>query len=132
MCHILEDNLQKEKTNEFWVCPKDITNLTVNRLLILWALSMRSAIKVSVVSQNHRSKPLLKQIHYGRLHRKLSRQGWNISREEDYTTSLPILCQCSVTLKIKFLLTFRFNFLSVPIAPSGVAGHHQKEPTPTL
>ena len=53
-----------------------------------------------------------------RLHRTLSRQVLNISREGDSTTSLGSLFQCSVTLRWKkFFLIFRRNFLCFRLCP---------------
>ena len=52
-----------------------------------------------------------------RLHRTLSRQVLNISREES-TTSLGNLFQCSITLRgKKFFLMFRGNFLCFSLCP---------------
>ena len=52
------------------------------------------------------------RVIYSRLHRTLSRQIFNISREGDSTTSLGSLFQGSVTLRVKrFFLMFRRNFL---------------------
>lgn len=48
---------------------------------------------------------------YSMLFRNVSRLLWSISRDTDTTTSLGILFQCWVTLRVKFLLTFRWNFL---------------------
>ena len=41
------------------------------------------------------------RVTQSRLHRTLSRRGWNISREGDSTTSLGSLFHCSVTLRGK-------------------------------
>ena len=58
------------------------------------------------------------RVTYSRLHRTLSRQGLNISREGDSTTSLGNLLQYSVTLRVKkFFLMFRRNFLSLSLCP---------------
>ena len=52
------------------------------------------------------------RVTYSRLHRTLSRQVLNISREGESTTSLGNLFQCSITLKVKkFFLMFSWNFL---------------------
>jgi len=53
--------------------------------------------------------PCQSRVTQSRLHRTLSRRGWNISREGDSTTSLGSLFQCSVTLRVKFFLMFRQN-----------------------
>ena len=45
--------------------------------------------------------PCKSRVTYSRLHRTLSRQVLNISREGDSTTSLGSLFQCSVTLRVK-------------------------------
>jgi len=56
--------------------------------------------------------PCRSRVTYNRLHRTMSRQVWNISREGDSTASLGSLCQGSVTLRgKKFFLVFRRNFL---------------------
>ena len=56
--------------------------------------------------------PCQSRVTYSRLHRTLSRQVLNISREEESTPSLGSLFQCSVTLRgKKFFLMFRRNFL---------------------
>ena len=58
------------------------------------------------------------RVTYSRLHRNLSRQILNISREGDSTTSLGSLFQCSVTLRgKKFFLLFRRNFLCLSLCP---------------
>ena len=64
--------------------------------------------------------PLLKsRLHrtLSRLHRTLSRLVLNISREVDCTTSLGRLFQGSVTLRGKFFLMFRWNFLCFSFCP---------------
>ena len=56
--------------------------------------------------------PCRSRVTQSRLHRTLSRRGWNISREGDSTTSLGSLCQGSITLRgKKFFLMFSWNFL---------------------
>ena len=56
--------------------------------------------------------PLLKQVPYSRLHRKVSRRVLNISIR-DLTASLDSLFQCSVTLTVKeIFLMFRWKLLS--------------------
>ena len=76
------------------------------------------------VSQNHwilgverdlwRSQfPLLKQVPWNKLPRKVSRRVLNISMEGDTTISLDCLFQCSVTLTVKeIFLMFRWKLLS--------------------
>ena len=55
--------------------------------------------------------PCRSRVTYSRLHRTLSRQVLNISREGESTTSLGNLVQCSVILKVKkFFLMFSCNF----------------------
>jgi len=62
--------------------------------------------------------PCQSRVTYSRLHRTLSRQVLNISREGDSTTSVGSLCQCSVTLRVKKLfLMFRRNFLCFSLCP---------------
>ena len=62
--------------------------------------------------------PCQSSITYSRLHRTLSRQVLNISREGDSTTSLGSLFQFSVTLRgKKFFLMFRWNFLCFSLCP---------------
>jgi len=57
-------------------------------------------------------------ITQSRLHRTLSRQGLNISREGDSTASLGSLFQGSVTLRgKKFFLMFRRNFPRFSLCP---------------
>jgi len=52
------------------------------------------------------------RVTYSRLHRTASRRVFNIPREEDSTTSLGSLFQCSITLgRKKFFLMLRWNFL---------------------
>jgi len=46
--------------------------------------------------------PCRSRVTYSRLHRTLSRQVLNISREGDSTTSLGSLFQCSVTFRVKY------------------------------
>ena len=54
--------------------------------------------------------PCRSRVTYSRLHRTLSRQVLNISREGESTTSLGSLFQCSTTLRgKKFFLMFRRN-----------------------
>jgi len=58
------------------------------------------------------------RVTYSRLHRTLSRQVLNNSREGDSTTSLGSLGQGSVTLRVKkFFLMFRWNFLCFRLCP---------------
>ena len=55
--------------------------------------------------------PCQSRVTYSRMHRTLSRQVLNISREGDSTTSLGNLFQCSVTLRgKKFFLMFFLMF----------------------
>ena len=62
--------------------------------------------------------PCRSRVTQSRLHRTLSRQVLNISREGDSTTSLGSLCQGSVTLRgKKFFLRFRRNFLCFSLCP---------------
>ena len=62
--------------------------------------------------------PCRSRVTYSRLHRTLSRQVLNISREGDSTTSLGSLFQCSVALRgTKFFLMFRRNFLCLSLCP---------------
>jgi len=62
--------------------------------------------------------PCWSRVTYSRLHRTLSRQVLNISKEGDSTTSLGNLFQCSVTLRgKKFFLMFRGNFLCFSLCP---------------
>ena len=62
--------------------------------------------------------PCRSRVAYSRLHRTLSRQVLNISREGDSTTSLGSLCQGSTTLRgKKFFLMFRRNFLCFSLCP---------------
>ena len=59
-----------------------------------------------------RPTPCQSSVPQSRLHRTMSRQVLNISREGDSTTSLGSLCQGSVTLRgKKFFLLFSWNFL---------------------
>ena len=59
----------------------------------------------------------------------MSRQLLNISKYEDYTTSLGNLCQRLVTLTVKTcFLMFRWNLQFVPIASGPVTSKHLKEP----
>jgi len=61
--------------------------------------------------------PCQSRVTYSRLHRTLSRQGLNISREGDSTASLGSLCQCSITLRAKkFFLMFRWSFSLCPLS----------------
>jgi len=74
------------------------------------------------------SNPLLKQVPYSRLHRKVSRGVLNISRG-DSTTSLGSLFQCSVTVKFFLVLVWNFpcsrhNFLALTVATSVRKGLH--------
>ena len=53
-----------------------------------------------------------------RLHKTLSRWVLNVSREGEPTTSLGILLQCSVTLRVKkFFFMFSWNFLCFSLCP---------------
>ena len=62
--------------------------------------------------------PCQSRVTYSRLHRTLSRQVLNISREKESTTSLGNLFQGSVTLRVKkFFLMFRQNFLCFSLCP---------------
>jgi len=62
--------------------------------------------------------PCRSRVTYRRLHRALSRQVLNISREGDSTTSLGSQFQCSVTLRVKKLfLMFRRNFMCFSLCP---------------
>jgi len=62
--------------------------------------------------------PCQSRVTYSRLHRTASRRVLNISREEDSTTSLGSLFQCSSTLRgKKFFLMFRWNFLCFHLCP---------------
>jgi len=56
------------------------------------------------------SSPLLSQAPYSRLHMHISTWVLNISRQEDFTTSLGSLCQGSVTLTAKFFCMSVWNF----------------------
>ena len=59
-----------------------------------------------------------RRVTHSRLHSTASRRGWNISREEDSTTSLGSLGQGSVTLRVKkFFLMFSWNFLGFSLCP---------------
>jgi len=62
-------------------------------------------------SEDHLVNPPAKErVTYSRLHRTVSRQVLNISREGESTTPLGSLFQCSVTLRVKkFFLMFRWN-----------------------
>ena len=65
--------------------------------------------------------PCPSRVTQSRLHRTLSRRGWNISREGDSTASLGSLGQGSVTLRgKKFFLGFRRNFLCLSLCPGVV------------
>jgi len=66
-------------------------------------------------SGDHLAQPLCQsRVTYSRLHRTLSRQVLNISKEGDSTASLGSLFQCSVTLRgKKFFLMFRWNMRAV-------------------
>ena len=58
------------------------------------------------------------RVTQSRLHRTLSRQALNISREGHSTTSLDSLGQGSVTLRVKkFFLGFSWNFLCFRLCP---------------
>jgi len=62
--------------------------------------------------------PCPSRVTWSRLHRTLSRQVFNISREGDSTTSLGNLFQGSITLRVKkFFLMFRWNFLCFSLCP---------------
>jgi len=62
--------------------------------------------------------PCQSRVSQSRLHRTSSRQVLNISREGDSTTSLGSLFQGSVTLRVKFFLMFRWNFLCFSLCSS--------------
>jgi len=70
-------------------------------------------------SVGHQAQPHCRsRVTYSRLHRTLSRQVLNISREGDSTTSLGSVFQCSVTLRgKKFFLMFRRNFPCFILCP---------------
>jgi len=70
-------------------------------------------------SVDHLVQPLCRsRVTYSRLHRTLSRQVLNISRERESTASLGSLFQCSVTLRgKKFFLMFSWNFLCFSLCP---------------
>jgi len=62
--------------------------------------------------------PCRSRVTYSRLHRTLSRQVLNISREGDSTTSLGRLFQCSITLRVKkFFFVLSWNFLCFSLCP---------------
>ena len=63
-------------------------------------------------SVGHPAQPPAGAVTYSRLHRTLSRQVLNISREGDSTTSLGSLGQGSITLRgKKFFLMFSWSSL---------------------
>jgi len=70
-------------------------------------------------SVGHPAQPSCRsRVTQSRLHRTLSRQVLNISREEDSTTSLGSLFQGSVTLRgKKFFLLFSWSFLCFSLCP---------------
>lgn len=73
--------------------------------------SFSSPNRITVVGRylqrSSRANPLLKQVPYRRLYRKVSRRIQSISREGDPTTSLGSLLRYSAILKVKnFLLMF--------------------------
>jgi len=94
-------------------------------------------------SQNHRVWKgaleiiqflILKQVPYGRLHRKASRRFLNISREGDSTTSLDCLSQLSHSQRkvVSHVQMEHPVFQFVPIASCAITGNHQKELGPIL
>ena len=66
-----------------------------------------------VTQSNPRSR-----VTQSRLHSTAARRGLNISREQDSTTSLGSLLQCSITLRgKKFFLIFSWSFLGFILCP---------------
>jgi len=62
--------------------------------------------------------PCPSRVTHSRLHRSMSRRGWNISREGDSTVSLGSLGQGSGTLRgKKFFLIFSWSFLCFSLCP---------------
>jgi len=94
-------------------------------------LCVLASVESFTESRNHRmfgvgrdlwgsssTTPCRSKVTQSRLHRTVSRQVFNISREGDSTTSLGSLCQCSVTLRgKKFFLMFSWNFLCFSLCP---------------
>jgi len=80
--------------------------------------------------------PCPSRVTQSRLHRTLSRRGWNISREGDSTASLGSLGQGSVTLRgKKFFPVFSWSFLCFSLCPLSLVlslGTTGKSPGPVL
>lgn len=75
--------------------------------------------------------PLLMQVPYCRLHRKVSRWVWNTSGEGDSTASLISLCQWSITLKVKIFHVSVWNFLCSSPCPFPFVWHCWKDLSPS-
>jgi len=113
--------LSDHEMTEFLGCGEVRRGVSKTTTMDFW----RADFGLFTESQNHRMfgvgrdlcgspspTPCQSRVAYSRLHRNLSRQVLNISREGDSTTSLGSLFQCSVTLRVKkFFLVFRRNFL---------------------
>ena len=109
----------------------------------------KSGAALQPESQNHRMvgvgrdlcgspspTPCRSRVTYSRLHRTLSRRGWNISRAGDSTAPLGSLGQGHVTLRgKKFFLVFSWNFPGSSLCPLSIAlslGTTEKESGPIL
>ena len=93
----------------------------------LWAFSQQqqgsnpritASRELEGTSGDHPVHPPAKAVPWSKLHRKVSRQIWSVSRQGDSTASLGSLFQCSVILTVKkFFLLLRWDFLCSSLYP---------------